>query len=194
MKSKAIRVERTRTLTLLLRALFSGALPFLLAATRMLGALSPFSAAFTGAADVSMLIPAAIGATAGIFVFRPEHIPLRVVTVLLICALRFLLQRLLKKKSRPLLNALLVFGAGGVSLTFYSLLNHLSTASYWISSSPQAAARSSPPALPHSAHRDAPPIRSRNKSASARLRRRQWLPRRPSHCFISIWALFSPAF
>ena len=102
MKSKAIRVERTRTLTLLLRALFSGALPFLLAATRMLGALSPFSAAFTGAADVSMLIPAAIGATAGIFVFRPEHIPLRVVTVLLICALRFLLQRLLKKKSRPL--------------------------------------------------------------------------------------------
>lgn len=132
MKSKAIRMERTRTLTLLLRALFSGALPFLLAATRMLGALSPFSTAFTGAADVSMLIPAAIGATAGIFVFRPEHIPLRVVTVLLICALRFLLQRLLKKKSRPLLNALLVFGAGGVSLTFYSLLNHLSTASLFL--------------------------------------------------------------
>ena len=66
MKSKAIRMERTRTLTLLLRALFSGALPFLIAATRKLGALSPFSAAFTGAADVSMLIPAAIGATAGI--------------------------------------------------------------------------------------------------------------------------------
>lgn len=132
MKSKAIRIERERTPLLLLRALFSGALPFLLAATRMLGALSPFTAAFAGATEISMLIPAAIGAVAGIFVFRPDHMPLRIISVLLICALRFLLQKLLKKKSRPLLNALIVFGTGAVTLTFYTLLYHLSTASLFL--------------------------------------------------------------
>lgn len=132
MKTKAIHLERERISLLLLRALVSGALPFLLAASRMLGALSPFSAAFAGATDAAMLAPAAIGTVAGILVFHSEHAPFRIVSVLLICAVRFLLQKLLKKKSRPLFNSLIVFGAEGICLTFYALLNRLSNGSLFL--------------------------------------------------------------
>lgn len=132
MKSKTIHLENESVPALLIQSLLSGALPFLLAASRILGVLSPFSAAFAGAQRLSLLLPAVIGAVTGAFVFRPAHLSLHISTVLLIGVLRLLLQKVLHLRESTLLNTLIVFGTGGVCLTFYALTNALSAATLFL--------------------------------------------------------------
>ena len=64
--------EKTKA-NILLHALLSGMLPFLLGAATLLNTLSPFSIAFAAAVPVKMIFPAAIGAVSGIFVFQTDH-------------------------------------------------------------------------------------------------------------------------
>ena len=116
--------EKTKA-NILLHALLSGMLPFLLGAATLLNTLSPFSIAFAAAVPVKMIFPAAIGAVSGIFVFQTDHTIFHIVAVVLFTIIRFVLERVLSNRFSVLAKCLCCFGISGLCLFFYALAANL---------------------------------------------------------------------
>ena len=111
--------EKTKT-SILLHALLSGLLPFLLGAATLLNALSPFSIAFMAAVPVNMLLPAVIGVASGIIVFQTEHAVFHIIAAVLFTIMRFILECIRSKRISVFAKCLCCFGISGLCLFFYS--------------------------------------------------------------------------